>query len=218
MNITRQQTDLAGELIWWKQETVFSLALFVGLISYLWLAWALLPLNTIAPGTLAALIILSGTAMLVLWLRHRNLDLAVQILVWGSLVALACTEVTTTGLLIILPVLLANALLGLRSVALVTAASYILTLFTSTLRHESPIHALALLSIAVVTIQLAMRHLRVALGIIWTNYLRAYQDQALLREKQGELRHIVKQLDEATFEASRLRHQLTLAYSQAHTA
>src|SRR5262249_51379316 len=39
-----------------------------------------------------------------------------------------------------------------------------------------------------------------------------------LREKQGELRQLVKQLDEANYEAVRLRRQLTIAYNQAQTA
>lgn len=224
MNIphSRQETDLSSELTWWKQETVLYLILFVGLISYLWLAWSLLPLNYTPPIALVGLITLCISTLIVFWLRTYNLILATQVLIWSSVIALTCIElvsnVSVVNLLFILPVILTSALLSTRSVVLVTVVVYVLTLAVYGLHHENPLLALAILSIGVVTMQIALRHLRVTLSIVWENYVHIRQDQKLLREKQGELRHMVKQLDEATYEASRLRHELTIAYNQAHTA
>jgi signal transduction histidine kinase/CheY-like chemotaxis protein len=224
MNTTysSQEKDVSGELVWWKQETLFFLILFIGLLSYLWLAWALLPLNYTPAIGMVGLITLCTSTLVAFLLRHRNLTLATQVLVWGGVIAITSINlvlhISIYTLLFILPFIVINALLDGRSVIAVTVSIFVLVLVVNQVHHENPIPSLVLLSIGVGTTQIAIRHLKVTLDIIWQNYIKVYQDQQLLRDKQGELRHVVKQLDEATYEAGRLRRQLTIAYNQAYTA
>ncbi len=214
--------DISGELIWWKQETVVFLIVFVGLIAYLWLAWALFPLNYTSPIALVGLATLCASTLIAFWFRNRSLTLATHVLVWGGIIAITCVNLTLNSsistLLFIMPFIVINALLDSRSVIAVTFSIYFLTLVVNQVHHDNPLPSLAMLSVGVGVTQIAIRHLKVTLDIIWENYVKVYQDQQLLRDKQGELRHVVKQLDEATYEAGRLRRQLTIAYNQAYTA
>ncbi len=213
-----------------RSESITPVALFAGAIGFVWLCWVIWPLT----GRFAPTSAWIGANLLTLCiimsyvLKDRRLHIAIHILVWGICGATACAVLTfqsfALAYLFILPVIFASVLLGQRGVFSVAITASLFTLTISKLRVGGaplPIDGIlpvAIISLITIASWLSARNLYTALAWVWSGYERARHNEQIVRERQAELRRVLKALDEANYRLERANYMLTLARDQAEEA
>src|SRR6185295_2234977 len=127
--------------------------------------------------------------------------------------------------LFIIPIMLANVLLSPRTVMVVAViAGLMSTVIAPTLDNNEVVYRVELtlphLIIALITITslLSTRTLYTVLGWVLTAYEQAHQNELTLRQQEGELTRVLKDLDTATYELERTNYTMKLALERAEEA
>ena len=230
MSATRDTLELSTNLSQLRVESLKTIALFAGVIGYLWLALVIWPV-TGADAPLAAWI---GSGLLTLsaagsyMLKDRRLNLASTLLIGGTVIAVTCALLAfrLPGLahLFVLPLIFASVLLSQAAMLGVAGGMHGLILAINVAILRRPLASVDVLlpfaTIALVALAswLSARNLYTALAWVWHGYETARQNEQIARERQGELRRVLKALDEATYRLERANYMLAVARDQAEEA
>ncbi len=216
-----------------RQDLVSTVAVGAFAVAHLWLCWMLYMLRVAPPydGTPLGLAWLGGA---VLWagaiasysLRHTRPLLAVRVLVGAVMCAIACCTFGfgPPGLvyLCVIPFVLAGAALDGKAflscfVLALLALLQSSRMGTPTASAETFRLGLTIGAVALVT-WASSRALDTALTWVWDAYQRARKNEALARERQGQLSQTLKALDEAQYRLERNNYLLALARDEAEEA
>lgn len=207
------------------------IALFVGLIGYVWLVVALwrqargggAPLVAWVPPALLILSAVAGVA----WRKHlRGTTPALLLASTLAVTAygLATYRIPDLAYLFVLSVAFASVLLDRCWTFLLTVVAIACTAAIGTRHLALPLFSLELalpvgvIALASIASWLAARNLSIAGEWAWNGYNQARQHAALAREQQSELRKALKAMDEATYRLERANQMLALAHDQAEEA
>jgi signal transduction histidine kinase/CheY-like chemotaxis protein len=230
MKKAKENSTLRDNLIELQMESAKLVAYFVAVIGYFWLVLLILPLTgrsaPVSAWVGVAILILSVTGYFIL--RGRFLGIALHVLIWGIFGAIVCAILTFQTLTIIclltLPVIFASVLLDQREVFLIAVVASLFALTIGLIRIEaSPLLIDVILPIAVIilvtiALWLSARNLHIALDWVWNGYEQARHNEQIARNRQAELRRILKALDEASYRFERTNYMLKLARDQAEEA
>ncbi len=230
MSAIRDTPELSTNLGHLQVESLKAIALFAGMIGYVWLTLVIWPV-TGANAPLAAWI---GSALLTFGavgsyvLRDRRLGLASALLIGGTVIAVTCAllafRLPGLAYLLVLPIIFASVLLSQAAMFAVAGGVSMLILAIHVAILRRPLASVDVLlpfaTIALVTLAswLSARNLYTALAWVWRGYEVARQNEQIARERQGELRRALKALDEATYRLERANYMLTIARDQAEEA
>lgn len=206
-----------------RAESLSVAALWSGIVGYICLAFVLWPVT--GGGATAATwwgaIALAAGSFLAWWQRRRHYHAAAWALLasvlTGAVGALLTFGRPELAYLLIVPVTLSSVLLSRWEVALTALASCALLSWIGAARFGLAPLALdvllpnAIIVVVAVVSWLSARNLYLALGWVWTGYERAHANERLAREQQGELRRILKALDETNHRVERANYQAALA-------
>ena len=221
-----------------QTESLHAITILAAGIVYAWALFLMWPITGgQSPSPLLGLAVISlllGTGIGFSW-REKNLVLAANAFVWGSLVAIGLTvlrlDSPTYSFLLVIPVIFSSVLLGQRGFAVVSAVANMLSLATLGLgiRHSGAdlggigatlLAVLPIIPTLLVTVcaWLSSRNLHAALLWVWAGYEQAHQNEQLVRERAGELRRALRALEEASFRIERANYLLALARDRAEEA
>jgi len=230
MNILQETPELREGLADLRSESLKIIALFTGIVGYIWLTWLIWPVTggSAPAGAWVSSGLLIGSTTISYVLRDRHLHIAAHLLIWGILSALACVVLTLQSpaltYLFIPPLIFASVLLGRTAVFLITPGICLFILAVDVIRVGAPwysvntISPIAVITLVAVASWLSARNLYIALAWVWSGYEQARQNEQVARERQAELRRALKALDEATYRLERANHMLMLARDQAEEA
>lgn len=221
----RQRRELA-EL---QAASLRTIAPVAAVIGYAWFLWIDLPGRSrpAPPGAWVGLVLLILSATLCYFVSKRHLRLAGYLLVWGLFSTAACVSFTypspLSACLFVPPVIISSTLLGQWTLAGAPTAAGLLTVATGALHANtdfvsSALPAMAIIGLVSLAGHLSSRNLYAALSIAWHGLDIASRNEQAARERQGELRRVLKALDEATYRIERTNYMLTLARDQAEEA
>jgi signal transduction histidine kinase/CheY-like chemotaxis protein len=221
---------LKENLIELQADSLQVLALFTGLVGYVWLALVLWPVT----GARAPLTAWAGSSALVLGLllcyllRKRPPRVASMVLIAASLVAVTCAVLAfrayILACLFFLPIVFAGVLLGQGTVFAVAILAIVLSVAAGRSGLGLPFYSagvflpIGVIALAAIAAWLSARNLYVAIEWVWRGYERAHDNERVAREGQAELRRALKALDEATYRLERANYMLGLARDQAEEA
>jgi signal transduction histidine kinase/CheY-like chemotaxis protein len=212
-----------------QMDSLHPVAWGAATVAYAWFVWINTPgtVQTVSLGMWLGASILFAGSLLGHLLRMSKLTLASRIVVW-SITASALCAVTSLRCswavsLLTLPVIVAHALLGRGEAVAVTMAATLAAAVTSLQGWDaqpSPhplVPTLLLVSVGLVC-YLSASNLRTALDWTWNSYDRARRNEQLARERQAQLRRILKALDEAAYRLERANQMLEESRSEAEEA
>jgi signal transduction histidine kinase/DNA-binding response OmpR family regulator len=230
MSAVQETSGFRTNLAQLQSESLTLISLFSGAIGFAWVCWVVWPLTggraPVSAWVGAVLFVLSGLISQVP--KERHLHLLSHLLVWCVTGAVACALLTfrLPGLayLFILPIIFASAILSQREIFIVAGAVSLLTLIigefskTEALLSTDMVLPVATMMLIAIACWLTARNLYTALAWVWSGYERARQNEQVARERQAELRRVLKALDEANYRLERSNYMLTLARDQADEA
>lgn len=226
----QETTDFRDNIAELRIESLKIIVFFVGIVGFVWYVLVGHPAIMKGPAVSAwvgvgVLTLSAGASYL---LRNRSLWLAAHLLVWGAVGSILSALFTFSdpGLvyLLIVPIILSSVLLSQLAFCLTAAAAVMLALVVGLAYLRVPFFSadllLPVLLMALVTLAswIAQRNLRVALAWVWNGYEQARHNEAMARQRAGELRRALKALDEATHRLERANYMLALARDQAEEA
>lgn len=230
MSVAQQAPDFQTNLDQLHAESLTHVVLFAGMIDFAWLCWLIWPVTgKSAPASAWLGVGLLTLSVIISYeLKERYLRLATHLLVWGISGAIFCAVLALQApamvYLFVLSIVFASTLMTQRGVFLVAIVSGLLTLTIGLIDMESvsllldvilPIVVIAMVTIAS---WLSARNLYVALAWVWSGYEQARHNEQIVRERQAELRRVLKALDEANYRTARINYMLRLARDQAEEA
>ncbi len=213
-----------------RADSLTLVALAAGVIGYIWLAIIIWPVTgaAVPPPIWWGGGILTLSVIASYRLRQRQAALAGYLLLGGILITIACLVLAWQAMeltyLFVLPVIFASVLLGQGAVIWMAAAASLAVVGAGlayarptpfSLEVGLPIFIILLVAAAS---WLSVRNLYIALEWVWNGYERARQNEQMVRERQAELRRVLKALDEATRRLERVNYMLALARDQAEEA
>src|SRR5712691_4691708 len=229
MNVSQEAHQFRGSLAYLHEESLVTIATIAGIVGYIWLwgdIWPATgnaaPLSSWLGGSLLAL-----SALASYYFRRTHLRLTSHFLIWCICGAIACgfmsVKSTTLSYLFILPVIFAGVLLNKRSIFALAVVSILLiallnvgqgySLFSSEVLFPSGI-----ISLITIASWLSARNLHVTLAWFGDAYKRAHHNEQMAREREAELRRVLKTLDELTYRLERANYRLTIERNQADEA
>ena len=132
------------------------------------------------------------------------------------------TPLAAIPYLFTLPVIITSVLMKPRSVFIVASGTSILILSIDFVRQNSISIEMFLPLLIIVSATLvgwlSTCNLYAVLAWVWRGYEEARRNEQMVREQQGELRRVLKALDETTNRLERTNYMLTLARDQAEEA
>lgn len=229
MGTTQKLPDFQDNLVDLQMQSFKMIFLFVAVMSYVWLMLLLWPVTgaSAPPSAWLGLGMLTLSSILSIYMLDSQYSrLATYLLVWGIWGAVACVVLAVHFLafayLFILPIIFASVLLRRRTVFLAAVAASFFTLTIGfrwvpafSLEVMLPVGMITLVSIAS---WLSARNLYTALAWVWNGYERARHNEQIARQRQAELRRVLKALDETTYRLERVNFMLKLAHDQAQEA
>ncbi len=225
----QEQDSFDNHLIYLQAEAFNVIALFAGILGYsglIWITWSgdekILPEMGIGSGLLLACTLLSYT------LKVRHLTMASTLVIGGILAFITCLAIALPSLdlhyLFIVPIIFSSVLLGQQAIFWATGAASILLLAVTLFQTQKPLYfasaAAPVLALVLVALAawLSSRNLYTALAWVINSYEQARCNEQLARERQAELKRVLKDLDAATYTVERTNHMLRLARDQAEEA
>lgn len=206
------------------------LALFTGVIGYIWLVATLWPVTGAdAPVSswLGSMALVLGVVLCYV-LRESRPRLPSALFVGTTLIAVTCAVLAFQSYILaglfFLPITFAGVLIGHGAVFLVAGLAIALSLATTHLGLGYPLPSqgvlvpVGVIVLAALAAWLAARNLYIALAWVWQGYERAHENERIAREGQAELRRVLKALDEASYRLERANYMLSLARDQAEEA
>ncbi len=210
-----------------REESLVTIGVLAGVAGYIWLwfdIWPVtgssLPLSAWIGGSALALGSILGYG-----LRQKNLHLAIHILAWNLLLAAICAVFTfhaaAIEYLLILPVIFGGVLLSQRSVffiAVLASFSLIVLHLAVPVPQLDAFMPVVIIWMVTVASWISSWTLRTTLAWFGTAYKIASNNERVAREHEGELRRLVKALDDVTLRLERTNYSLTLERNQANEA
>lgn len=231
MSTARKAPDLPDDLVDLRAESLGIVNAFAGIAGVLWLAWIVNPFTGGAMPPAEAWI---GSGLLILaayaghTLRKHRLRAASIVVILGTLAATVCAMLvfgpSDVAYLLILPIVFSSLLLDQWCVfPVAVAADATILILGATRMGVPPLSAETLIPIVVISLVtivswLGARNLYTALAWVWYGYARALHNEEIARDRQAELRRVLKALDEATYRLERTNYMLALARDQAEEA
>jgi len=243
----QQSTDLPTNLADLREKSLVAVALFSGAAGYgwfVWVVWARPAGAALSMAWLGIALLVAGAAGAVV-ARRRHPTLAAHLLVWAIVAAALCARLVfpapDLAYLCLLPVILGSVLLGQAAHLLVAAVAGALILALGLAGAWPPWPAgsafplalgalmrsvvragvalpLAILALATAATWISARSLYTAVTWVFLGYEKARRNEEAARNQRGELRRVVKALDDATYRLERLNYMLTLTTAQAEEA
>lgn len=245
MTASAHTPDLAINLADLRGKSLMAVALFSGTVGYgwfVWVAWAHPSGASLSIAWLGIGFLMLG-AMSAGLLRGRHLPLGAHLLVWSTIAASLCARLAfgapDLAYLFLLPVILASVLLGQAAHLLVATVAGVIvvtvgladqwaTLPSSPALAASSLHSaiaraevglpLTLLVLVTAISRMSARSLYTAVTWVFLGYEQARHNEEAARQQRGELRRVVKALDDATYRLERLNYMLTITTAQAEEA
>ncbi|MEX1021258.1 MAG: ATP-binding protein [Litorilinea sp.] len=229
-------SHLQRALIELQADSVRAIAGCLGLVGYVWLMLIVSPDSgySVAPAAWVGTFLLMGGSTFSLWASGQWIQWSKHVLIWSTLASVGCAALawpgSATHYLFVLPVIFAGVLFNWRTVVLATLASnvvlFALVIFgpaaesTATLQplHEQLVWPALVVGLAAFSSTLSTHNLFVALAWFAGAYEQAHRNERLAMEQQGELRRVLKALDESAYRVERANVMLTFARNQAEEA
>ncbi|HVO43726.1 MAG TPA: ATP-binding protein [Aggregatilineales bacterium] len=227
INSTRP-TALWENLEQLRTDSLAVMARFALVIGFGWILYVVYP----ATGTLESgwpwvgslLILACAAASLIISDSHALV--ARHLFIWGTFVSIACAvfayHPAEKTALLILPIIFASVLLGRRFVFTLAAAASVLVLLeehnTGVAFSLSSLLPIGIVVLVTLTSWLSVSNLYTTLTWFHDAYEISSENERIARDRQGELRRVLKALDEATFSLDRANYTLTLERNRADDA
>lgn len=226
---TQNRHLFRANLSYLQEESLFVIASMAGAFGYIWLWTDIWPVTGNAAPLSAWLggILFSLAAFVGYVFRRHSLRYASYVTIWCLVGAVGCALLTFRSIafayLLILPVIFANVLLTQRHVFLVSAVSVLFLIVVPRIDGNDLVlldFRLPILTMGMVTVAawLSARNLYATLAWFDEAYKRAYRNEQMAREHEGELRRLLKALDEITYRLERTNYTLTVERNQAEEA
>ncbi len=222
-------TNTASKEVFYKNqtylqtETLSVITIFALVISYVWLwlnIWTVTGSQTPPSGWLGSGLLLACVLISIV-LKKWHIRRAIYLLNGGLFVSTACAFYTfqspAAPYFFIVPILFTAILLSQEIVLLESIASSLMILVTLNWSLHAWAAVITLLLVAVAS-SLSARHLHTTLNWLSDAYERARQNESLARERQAELRKILKALDEASYNLERANQRLIIERNEAESA
>lgn len=222
--------NVRGNFYQLRLETLPILLLFSSLLGYAWTwlnVWPITggraPISSWLGGGL-----LLGTALLAQAFKNRYSRFSIYLLLAGICLAVVCATITfqspMTLALVLLPVIFASVflrqpgfwLVALGALLLVLAEPY--RLATLPLPVSENTMLLGILLLVTLVAWLSGRNLNTTLAWFSEAYDSAYRNEQTARERQAELRRLLRALDETTDHLARSNQRLKIERNQANSA
>ncbi|HEX2619884.1 MAG TPA: ATP-binding protein, partial [Phototrophicaceae bacterium] len=206
-----------------REETLSTIVGFTLLIGYVWLwlnIWTVTGSATPLTGWIGS-ILLVGSALSGTLIKKLNVRVAVYLLIIGGFIATTCAffalHSPAVPYLFILPMVFTSTLLTWQMVFLeaVIASVVILTGTQPTLDAWA---AAATIFLVAVSSLLSARNLQMTLDWLSNAYESARHNEYIARERQADLRRLLKALDEATHNLERANQRLIVQRNEAESA
>jgi signal transduction histidine kinase len=216
------------------RESFGFLELVSGIILSAWFVWSVLSMSFFAyPASywvgMGLLAVSIGAGHL---LKLRHLKAASYVLIWGIMGTIATILIASstpmTGILFVIPILFAGAMLPGPVVFFMAGAASLVMILVSLSGKYPPAGGMSIpltvmmvtgiLLLTAVTAWGAFRSLQVALAWVWHAYHRAYENEQMARSSRAELARVMRSLDNAFYSLERTNYKLMLARNQAEEA
>ncbi len=219
--IARQQIHDDDYLIHLRLEALNALLAFSAIVTYLWLIWMTWPSpgNTVpAAAWLGCVLLIAGLTASYL-LRDYQYKVSSRCLIWSGLIAViflqTAFENSSLVYLFILPIVFTTVLLQRTDLAVIAGTAIVFCVLFNLLSAMSPLLPVIILLLVTVSATLAARHLNLALHWALESFETAHHNAEVARQRQAELKHVLKTLDTASYSLARSNYLLALARSQA---
>jgi len=209
-----------------QMRSVRAIALFAGVIGYIWFLYLVWPVTGGAAPFSAwiGISLLVGCLIASICVLDEHLSLSVHLLVWGTLGAAGCAVLAfgslTVAYLFIVPIVSASMLLRPWTLLSVTGLVIGFTILYGVVRLSLPLldifMPVVVSSLVAIASWLSVQNLYTMLTWLWHAYEQARTNEEMARNRQAELRRVLKSLDEATARFERANYMLNQAYDQAH--
>jgi signal transduction histidine kinase/CheY-like chemotaxis protein len=227
-----QDGDLQQNLAELRTESLRIVAVTVGLVSYGWLFVLIYPVFGGRPPP--AIVYVGCVAMLMaatvaFFLADRCAHLGALCVITGQWVAIACAaagyRIPELTYLFVAPVIFSSVLMGGGAVFFVALAAagvvdYVAdrTMGFATLTGTQQVLPIIVLAVVSFASWLSLRNLNRALQWAWHSYERARRNEDRALDVQGQLRRVLKAMDEAQYRLERANYMLAVARDQATEA
>ncbi len=213
-----------------QDESLPVISLLAGILSYVLFAWLVLPFSD-APATASAwlgdLVLALGTIGSLL-LASRGNEWARPVLVFGILTSIvffvSIIPAPAGAYLFLIPVICSSILLGQFYFFFVTGISCVIVVLVGA--HQigggsfgaNVALPFGVILLTATTSFLWVRNLHSALEGVWGAFEWAHHNEQVARDRQAELKRVLKSLDEAYERQERLNDELADAYNEANEA
>lgn len=228
--MVNEETILSANRAQLQSQSLQALSFVASSVGYVALMFALWPQTGAGAGIttwLAILFLVAGSGLTFLF-RNRYPRFAAHLFVWSLIASIVCAALTwhrsESVTLLTVPVICAAVVICGNGIWLPAATSiacalaiclHSLALPLLSLEVWLPVAAIILVALAS---WLSARNLNTALDWLWSDYQRANQSEQVALERQGELRRVLKALDETTYRLERANLMLDFARNQAEQA
>lgn len=213
-----------------RAEMIPSIIMFSGALGYVWTwsnIWPITGRNAPLSSWIGGCLLL-GSALASSRCRKELVTFRIYLLMAGICAAVICALLTfnTGGIayLTIVPIVFASVLFG--QIGFLTTATLGGGLVLLNLNAAAPIPlpvserslALAILMLVIIAAWLSARNLHTSLLWFSSAYKTAYQNEQAIRERQAELRRLLRILDETTHHLEQTNLRLKFERNQAESA
>jgi len=221
--------ELRTNLEYIREDTLGVIELIAALAGYVWLwlnIWPVTGRNAPLTAWIGSVLLLVS-AYVSARLKHRYLRLASYGLVCSLLISIICAigafQSNILIFLVTIPVIFASILLSQRSVFLVGSLTVLSLVGISRLTSIATSTFDVFIPATIVVLQtmaswLSARNLRTTLEWFSSAYQSSYRNEKMAREQGGELRRVLKALDDMTYHLERTNYTLKLERDQAQEA
>ncbi|MBC8172072.1 MAG: response regulator [Anaerolineae bacterium] len=206
-----------------RAETLSAIVGFTLLVGYVWLwlnIWTVTGSATPLTGWIGSALLV-GCALSGTLLKKLNVRLAVYVMITGIFTATICAFYTlhspAVPYLFILPMVFTSTLLTWRMVFLEAVVASVVILTSTQPMLDAWAAAITIVLVAVSSL-LSARNLQMTLDWLSNAYESARRNEYIARERQADLRRLLKALDEATHNLERANQRLIVQRNEAESA
>ena len=221
--------ELRTNLEYIREDTLGLIEIIAAVVGYVWLwlnVWPVTGRNASLTAWIGSVLLLAS-AFVSYKIKHTSLRLASYLLVCSLLISIICAigafQSTILIFLITIPVIFASILLSQRSVFLVGTLTVLSLVGIGQIPSITTSSFDVFVPAAIVVLQtlaswLSARNLRTTLEWFSSAYQSSYTNEKIAREQGGELRRVLKALDDMTYHLERTNYTLKLERNQAQEA